>query len=599
VPAEELPIGTHVSVYLDTDRIRTVPALTHWKSNITGYLRALAGFVEFPIVVHERSRRSVILSPRRNRQRAIERIGSGFEIISADVTFPWNDAIVAQDIPAARAALREIRLRLREDLKLDGYDGVLSYLVPAATVRDIERDRRFGVMSDGVVLRTKDERYSVRANPSWTSYDRDAVGMTPSAVPRVAAIAVYRDGILLPDASVPLEYRGVFGGRNALPHPRILVNLDKHIVPEVDISRTRMSGTEAPCYEPIQRAHERWVSTNSLERFARLAPKQRFWTLGRIMVWHRISATRMAQVIPPDMWCVPIITEHGRVRFREWSELKQSVIPMLPALYRDNISNILMQGPGPRDEIARWRGAPALVCDVQALDSFYCQAACDAVKQLLEDTSFVAELRLLCSNEPGRVLEQLIWNPRPARLPEVDVQSALWKLDMASAPLTSFELDWLQQGLGAPHLAPRVVPFAPSSTGVLATFGPYINWHHPVGRVVLRLSVRAPSYLPAAAIPGSRLLEEPLRGAASDALQIFARASRYVPATERRANLDRILRIAVDAGVIQERELATVRPESNTILSGSGSVDSLGQFGEEVNTAEFFPTKGRRTRRRS
>ena len=132
---KDIDIGTTIKLSIDHKRISsttTTGDTTYgiYPSGVINYLRSIAGFVEFPIVIDEGGSRTVILHPYHEVSEARRRFGESYNIEQLNLAYPWEEAVFPQDLPTARQLFREETFDLRKDLGLTDYEGTLSYPVP-------------------------------------------------------------------------------------------------------------------------------------------------------------------------------------------------------------------------------------------------------------------------------------------------------------------------------------------------------------------------------------------------------------------------------------------------------------------------------------
>ena len=323
--------GTVVRVFVQARKMRTDDECGGPRAlDVTGYLRAIAGFVEFPILINEGDRRTVVLHPKQDAVAARERFGDEFEVHQLDLSYPWDEVILPQDLDVARRVLREQRFDIASDLRVEGYDGALTYLVP--------KDDRVAVLNRGgheseFVLRgpQKESLARVRSGGVHGYRVRRAPGLSPSA-PKCTGSVVYRDGILLASAPPAESWLGVW---SKLPFHQVVVNLLRPRGCKVDLSRTRMLREAEPWDRPIFRGHVRTLSESVLKELVQMSPAERLFQLGRFISLHRIPADSVWEVFPHERWPLPFLEPGGRLAVLEWGQLREDRVCFGPEfIYR-------------------------------------------------------------------------------------------------------------------------------------------------------------------------------------------------------------------------------------------------------------------------
>jgi len=131
---DTLEIGTTVKIFVDHKKLPVDKKNVVLPLDVTAYLSKTAGFVEFPIVVTEGNRNTIILHPRQEGKTAQKKFNNlyekKFDIQQLDLSFQPIDIFLPQDVAIAEKLLRVESIDLAKDLKLKGFDGVISHLVP-------------------------------------------------------------------------------------------------------------------------------------------------------------------------------------------------------------------------------------------------------------------------------------------------------------------------------------------------------------------------------------------------------------------------------------------------------------------------------------
>lgn len=508
LPPENAKPGTTVRVYVDPDKIASksddrppAPFL------VTPYLCAIAGFVEFPILVHENDRKTVILNPYQDASEARCRFGEQYEVTSISLNYPWYEAILPQDISTARATLREERYDLKTDLKLHDYEGALVYLVP----NDDYTDFSGGSLGDDLqVLNCRNDEL-VGAKIRWSHglgyrFSIRGRGPSPSAEHRTR-LAVYRDGILVPKTFPPSASTTV-GGQKERPdgyftYSRmnessayvLLVNLTKSNLPHVDLSRTNLIDRKGEWAEPIFQAHLRHALDLHLEELIRVQPAERLYRLARLCIFYDISPESIWQRFPKECWPVPLLDKAGKVLFTNWQDLSDKSICLPPELIRvelGHIANGVFLGHKEYDGfLKKWVGEPCLALfATDPIESISVSAIRLFSRLLLGNTHQFTSVHFL--NPPWKgdpPLLQLVFEP--IEIPEYNSEEINGLLDKCSKGLSSLERT--ERILLVHHLkdffrsCPRIAAFPKPFDKSYAYEDGLLNTKHPGVELLFRI----------------------------------------------------------------------------------------------------------------
>lgn len=495
-PQEGAKVGTTVRVFVDGKKLPTDDENKPAKPlDVTDYLSIVAGFVEFPIVITEGERKTIVLHPKQDAEDTRQRFGEEFEVHQLDLSYPWSEAILPQDLPIAREVLREVRWDIASDLGLEGYDGILTYLVPI----DDGIDLKSGIEETKVVIRGQAERVIKRIR--WSRNRREpfspgeAVSMSRSSS-HPPTCAVYRDGILLPAVLPPgLWFRGTEG----LPPPLLVVNLPKSRTPRVDLARIQLR-EQPECWDlPIFRAHLRHLSEAPLKDLLALDPAERLYQLGRFIAFHNIEAKDLWEVFPHEHWTLPFLEAGGRLNVLEWQEVAANVIYLPPEpiwneliemsrrwLTQEKYEGPLVQWDGERCIVSHFSGYTAATEEAGNLWRFP-----------VEESHRFAAIRFLhppWESEPP--LLQRIW--LPMEIPEElsDIESVLGKKAEDPTLLNSVErillYDYYEKRslwqilFGLRHQPFEAIEFPKPFEQSFAYGWELLNLEHPVAQALLR-----------------------------------------------------------------------------------------------------------------
>lgn len=236
-------VGTRVTVHVQGRRL---PEGTE-RLQVTRYLKSVAGFVEFPILVTESGNCTLILHPTADfdltadpRLRGIPL--NGLEVYRTPLGFPLEDAVLAQDLEAARANFVERSYDLRHDLRVTDAEGRITFLRPRD---DNPWITNAYLLSDeqGISIHVDDAIHVdnpiyegnstiIKWSRGWSRYHGYGQVETPwsrSAVSDPTG-AVFRDGVLVAEATIPED--GLFyPGMSYLPRCRVRLSTHTQFSP--------------------------------------------------------------------------------------------------------------------------------------------------------------------------------------------------------------------------------------------------------------------------------------------------------------------------------------------------------------------------------
>lgn len=442
LPPGALDVGTRVMVYVQGHRFpRDLKSL-----QVTRYLKAVAGFVEFPILVTEAGRHTLILHPAAEIDPATDprlrhlRLAD-LQVYRTALGFPWEEAIRAQDLETARTELQECSYDLRQDLQLADIEGRITFL----GVRDnlwVRNEYEPG--SDGVSIGAGEASTStVRLTSAWSRWsgfgDGGDTAWSHSAVSN-ATQAIFRDGVLVAEAQAPeqevLGYHTIM-----LPSPRQVINLASAHAPNLDVSRANMRTEGDTWYTPIKEALNQRLREDLLEELqAASQDGQRFARLGLFLANYHRGAEFLDNSFTAEL-PVALLCPEGRLRFSTWNKLGGQPVQVAPFVLRDELIELLDSDTYGQDYsgfLRAWRGQEILIAPSSAYSRWIpVQMALVATRSILEKTYHFSGVRFVeppFANLPPLVEE--VWHhgaPKSTRsLGELAAAAMADPLDMSA-----------------------------------------------------------------------------------------------------------------------------------------------------------------------
>jgi len=358
-PAKDIDIGTTIRIFVEGNKVHKADSIKPFKPlDVTGYLSTIAGFVDIPILVNENNSKVLILSPMEDPTVAVLRFGNENKIQQLDFGYPLEETVCPQDYYESMDILKEEHVNISSDLGMKGYEGVLSYLIPANDSIDILYGHEVSFRDRSTVpkklIRFSDE--SMRSAFFIKGLSRS------SAIFKLCS--VYMNGILLSSSDLQIP-NGIFGrgyGPRYLPLPRISLNIIKPRMQSVDLARTRFEEEDEHWSKPIFSAYIRYIIDKSIDKLLSLDPIERAYQLGRISIFHNIEPEFLWQAFPQDYWPFIFLDENGCFIGDEWINISNDPINYFP--YCDT-GDFLFFSDMSRTQLSefysKWRGDKILI----------------------------------------------------------------------------------------------------------------------------------------------------------------------------------------------------------------------------------------------
>lgn len=530
--ADTMPVGTAVTVYVDRRKLPADDAGRPVELDVTDYLRRVAGFVEFPIVVTTPRGCTVITSPETEAARAAVRADATCEHVSLPLRYPVG-AVAVDSTGTASPPLEEESYDLAGDLGMSGFAGKLIFLRLAESVGDLVKsgyesrvEPFLPVDSSGEplpqfeVLRIYEMAQNYYGQSILDALEEMKIPLEESfpdvlmqslQSPSRSAWAspfyrVYRDGVLLSSVSPPLSFQTFMGRNRLLPAPCIIANLPKSVAPRVDLARSRILDTEESWDAPVVRAFRTYLSEKRLPALLGMPPADRLRELARWNVNYRLSADALWEMLPRDKWPVAFLDKGGRITVKEWAEIKDEVIVVLDERIKRTSKRLVSAFYGDAGKFPRLPDEclPVALYSADDLtdssdDPVLAAAWCDLSFRPLRESHVVAGLITtpadMSAEKPNLpdytpveiltnfLLVQKVLRPRKSMQTGGDLAGILAKATTSPAELEPEELALLSQSIK--HW-PTAVSF-PAAIGDKFAFGGILNLRHPATPVLLKL----------------------------------------------------------------------------------------------------------------
>lgn len=372
-------IGTVVTVHVCGAKLKTdvrrkeaeiesdveLPATP--RLQVTEYLAAIAGFVEFPIVIDEDGQRTVILHPERQESDAREffRDGEEMRVRQLSHDYPWDEVFVPQDADNAARILQPQVFDMRRDLGLEAYEGSVSYLMPlddGCVYLNAYGDHNS--LRIGVNKSEPSEFYLFRFTNDWICDFSPKSGIAPSCK-RTPEFAIYRDGILVADATLPRrDYLNSI--QLAVPDPILKINLPVHIAGPTDVARRTFINSQSRWDLPIWRGVLNYLRENEFEKAHLLEPSARIMRLTKLALHYCMTYEELITLVPLDSMPLPVLSSDGKGLVSEVPLTKSNTILKVPtdiarAVYVQLGWSTSKSESSLLSIITRWKGEAAIV----------------------------------------------------------------------------------------------------------------------------------------------------------------------------------------------------------------------------------------------
>lgn len=482
----ESVIGTRVRVFVRGKKLPGwLKQARESRLRMTEYLCWLAGFVEFPIVVTENGKKTVILHPKRDPQAFSKRFGEDVSIHQLSLSFPWEKAIEAENLSRAREILCEKVYDVECDLGAPQMEGVLVYPFPFSPDVEVSKDNRSVARREGTSLSQNQRSATAQVKIHW---NRDYLTEPHRGSSRSPATKIFRDGIVLADERRPFAFTTLPG--SVIENPCLLVNLRSSRANQVDLGRTQViSG--APWHAALRSAFVEHLSSKHRAELLALPSGERFIQLGRLTSHRELTTDEVLSFFPREDVPIALMEAGGLLRFLEWRHLQTSSFHGPPYLPKAEVSCDLsifssVTGMWPSAEIWKfWSGETFVVKEFRD-ESDAVDRASEIARRVVEGSHFPAVVRFVTSPLRDDVaLLQEEWRPRSGR--SIDRKELQAMTAQAPEALSIEELRLLDPALDLPKIREFSAPFETAFS-----YGwEVLNARHPAALTLAKLAALA------------------------------------------------------------------------------------------------------------
>ena len=303
-------IGTKIIVFVSGAKLRqnnTDPS----RLDVTEYLKKIAGFVEFPILINENSKKTAILHPDTDKAKVQDFQNIGWIVSQHYCQLEYSDVFLPQDIQTAKSLFKLKVWDIKKDLQVEGFEGKILFFIQKSEKIQLTRDHSSRYFGTKVFPcdKTSDKEILIRWHTKWDEHDQL---IEPNE--KYGVFSVFNQGILLTDIRQPIELRGNVLYQTS-PRPKVIINLVGKNSSLVDISRLKLTLDENKWFEPISKAIAKKIYDENSELISNKNQTKNWLKIGRIISQYPLLFWRFAEKFPIDSVQIPVLKKKGEIKF--------------------------------------------------------------------------------------------------------------------------------------------------------------------------------------------------------------------------------------------------------------------------------------------
>ncbi len=324
---EGLEVGTTIKISLKANKIPYTQFQSNTTFNVTKYLRKIAGFVEYPILINEDGAKNIILHPSQDPEQAKKAFGEDYEITTINLHYPWRDNILPQKLNIAKKVFSERRYDLRKDFGLKNVEGVLTCLIPSENTTDFLGK----LLSDSVDIIAHSNNELIGETIQW--FDASQTSQPKHSI--------YKDGILVPDAFNTMhsirdkyQFKPLGGGNTDI----LCANLSESKQIKLNLTRSNFVQQDNSWIEQIYMARVAAIKDENLDTLIKLEPRIRLYQLARLCLFNNINPKTIFSMFPKEHWPIPFL-DKGILTFKCYKDVLETSLYLPPIGMREQIAS--------------------------------------------------------------------------------------------------------------------------------------------------------------------------------------------------------------------------------------------------------------------
>jgi hypothetical protein len=406
LPKYDFKVGTKVKVFISAKKLKKFE-LNNQMLRVTEYLKNIAGFIEFPIIINENGKKTVIIHPYSDEGNFINKYGNEFSYHKLELGYRWSEILLPQDLQNARDYLEETPVYIDKDLGLQNFEGLFTFIKPKNDNIDFWGNEDYlELLTEEVEI--KNDSVKIRADENIRD---EYINISPSSK-KNNNLTIYRDGILVPSVS---KFNYFFKGVGLLK-PCITINIKKHDGENIDISRTTISLKNNFKSTIINELYKKIIN-DRINSFNNLTEKELLVEYIRLSLIYNIDDEELLEYLPSDYWVLPFITSSGEVVFEKWNEIKDNQITGLPFQFDEFVSSTLSKiiVIDKLPDSLNWRSNKSLM--LGSPDKYWETVVATKIQgytsKLLEKNFYISNIKIIkvSSTEPGHIF-QFCYSPK-------------------------------------------------------------------------------------------------------------------------------------------------------------------------------------------
>lgn len=368
--ASGLDIGTRFELFVNKSKLQKNKDDKDINFNVTEYLKRIAGFVKYPIVIKEKGKQIIIHHPLDKKQEIDK------NHISLDYMYPFDSVFTPQSVDLVKEYFVEEVIDIKRDLKLEGYEGYITFLLPKSDSLHLVNAERSWPATKVKLVDYSDAKTKghISWNSEWADVESPSFLNRDKFLTQTSNCNVYMNGILLDKARVPEKtvdknlildniYRSFVG--DTFTTEIININITKSKETKINIARTNIA-TKENWFAPIYREFLNYIRESIIKtKIANSTPKEKLLEFAKLVIYYKIPIKDILEhVLKYDEFILPFITKGGVIDYQPVNAEEHQCICVLPSRYSYSLSKSFTEKMFKEEEegeLNNWEGQPILL----------------------------------------------------------------------------------------------------------------------------------------------------------------------------------------------------------------------------------------------
>lgn len=591
--------GTEIKILLEKSKIfKNVKIGISGSTNgiFTQYLKSIAGFVEFPIVITENETTTIILHPDSD-SKSVPIINDypGYSIEKIQYDYPFSSIFLDQDIEVAKKEFKPKIINLQSDLQLKDLEGAITCLYLPNNLEWYQKSST-GLDSqqfNGIKIINPNPRENdkvIRWHETWFEYSNINNSESNFRL-RNDRYAIFKDGILLQNERNPL---GNINGKSYrdLPPPILIINILNNGFSEINVARTNLFESEKHWSSQIEEALIQFFINKEIIPLHTQSEEERWYHIGRLLLIYPISERKFVSAVSNQKIPIVSLEQTGKLKFTNIGEIDGDTVHALPESLTNEFLELINKNLVLKTQyegiLKHWCGDSCFGIgrtewsNIRSITKAY-----DISSDIFDNDFICSELEFLHPPHDGYPpLRQKIYRKKQ-NTEDLPIQSMLEKALKTPQLLTPFEINQLNKIIKMNNSLrmPQIYHFSEVYKSYFAFGWQEMNYDHPITHKFIQLIVRL-------AQKGQTNSEQIIIGKILDRMTYISNFQNHQSQFNcLKKILLEILNLSRDLGLVSDNWIAEISAMENIFIPNSFHITTYYSTSSRVRMNPLFGRK--------